>query len=364
MSETAHKKDVPLEPPNKEPVKVETPKPKKQTGWAVVGLGKLALEEIIPAIPMTETCKLTAVVSDHPEKAKSVAEKYKIESNRIYDYNNFDSIKDADDVDVVYIVLPNNQHCEFTIRSFKAGKHVLCEKPMADTVEECEKMIQAGKDAGKKLMIAYRLRYEPYTMKAIEIMRSGELGKLKMFEATHANQTEAPNVRLVKKLGGGPVEDMGIYCLNAARYISGEEPVEVCAFGVKPEGDERFKEVCGHVTWIMKFPSGALAFCGCGFDTSSSDRLRANCDKGYLQMDSAFAYANLSLHVYKNKEAQECKYHIAPENHFAAEMEHFSEECVMGGKEARTPGEEGLKDIKVIVKIAESVAAGGAPMKI
>jgi len=304
-----------------------------------------------------------AVVSDHPDKAKSTAEKYHVSKERIYNYDNFDSIKDADDVDIVYIVLPNSQHCEFTIRAFNAGKHVLCEKPMADTVDDCKKMIETAKKVGKKLMIAYRLHYEPFNKKAMEIMRSGEMGKLRVFEANHSQTTEAPNIRLSKKLGGGPVEDVGIYCLNAARYISGEEPTEVSAVEVFPEGDERFREVPGHSTFQMKFPSGALAICACGFDSARSDRFRATCEKGFVQMDPAFGYAGLTLCSYLEEEKVKKEYKLEPKNHFTAEMDHFSK-CVLENIEPKTGGEEGLKDIIVIEKIRESAKRGGEMIKI
>jgi len=200
MSSTTDQKNVPLEPPNREPPNVEVPRPERVTGWALVGLGKLAIEEILPAIKFTDKCKLVALVSDHDEKAESIAEKFNIRPDRIYDYTNFDSIRDADDVDIVYIILPNNQHCEFTIRALNAGKHVLCEKPMAEDVAQCKEMIKAADRNKRMLMIAYRLHFEPFHKKAIELMRSGELGKLRVFEATHCMNIEAPNIRLAKRL--------------------------------------------------------------------------------------------------------------------------------------------------------------------
>jgi len=319
----------------------------------------------LPAIQQTEKCKLVALVSDHPDKAKELAAKYNVQSNRIYDYDNFDTIKDADDVDVIYIVLPNSHHKDFTVRALKAGKHVLCEKPMANTVQECQEMIDAANKYNKKLMIAYRLHYEPHHRKAIKMMKS--MGDLRLFEATHSQQTEAPNIRLSKKLGGGPVEDVGIYCLNAARYISGEEPIEVSAMGVSPEGDDRFREVYGHVTFQMRFPSGALGVCSCGFDSIRSDRFRGTGDKGYVEMDPAFGYHSLQLKTCKKdvggEYLVESNHNIAPVNHFAKEMDHFSG-VVLEGKKCRSTGEEGMADIRVIEAIRESCAKGGAVVKI
>eukprot|EP01087_Luapelamoeba_hula_P006402 TRINITY_DN1648_c1_g1_i1.p1 TRINITY_DN1648_c1_g1~~TRINITY_DN1648_c1_g1_i1.p1 ORF type:complete len:384 (-),score=94.15 TRINITY_DN1648_c1_g1_i1:99-1205(-) len=348
------------------------PQAKKQTGWAVVGLGQLTLEEILPAIKMTKRCQIRALVSGSPEKAKPTAEAYNIPENRLYSYDNFDSIKDADDVDVVYIVLPNSHHKDFTLRSFKAGKHVLCEKPMAVTSSECREMIAAAKEADRKLMIAYRLRYEPVNKKAIAIMRKeavkgGRLGAPRMFEGHHNQNQSAPNTRLNKALGGGPVQDMGIYCLNASRYILGEEPTQVSALAVHPEGDERFKEVPGHATWHCSFPSGALSICTTAFDSAPSNRFRVVCDKGYLEADPAYAYQNLQLRAcYVDPEtgsADVITYNIKPKNHFAREMDHMAK-CVLDNKEPRTPGEEGLKDLLVIEKILESCENNGKMLSI
>lgn len=347
---------VPLAPPDKQPPDLKVPTAKKQTRWAIVGLGELAVGQILPAIRQTEQCQVTALVSGHPEKAKQIAEVYGVAAKNIFSYDNYDALKDNSEVDAVYIVLPNSMHAEYTIRGLKAGKHVLCEKPMAASVEECRQMIAAAEAAQRKLMIAYRLHYEPYNMKAMEIARSGELGKVRLFEAQNSQMNHAPNIRLSKALAGGPVQDVGVYCLNAARYMTGEEPVAVSAVATYPEGDERFREVPGHVVFTLKFPSGALGMCSCGFDGQDVKRFKTIFEKGDIEMDPAFPYQNLKLTVTRGTEKTVMQ--LPQENHFAKEMDHFAK-CMVEGKTPRTPGEEGLRDMKVVEGIVKSYGNGG-----
>jgi len=326
-------------------------------GFAVVGLGQLALEEILPAFAFAKRSKPVALVSGHPDKAKKVAAAYGIDPKAIYDYENFDTLKDNPSVDVIYVVLPNSMHAEYTVRGLKAGKHVLCEKPMAATAAECERMIAAAKGAKRKLMIAYRLRYEPFNRKAIDLCRGGEVGKLKLITASNCQDTKAPNIRLSRDLAGGPVGDVGIYCLNAARYLTGEEPTEVTAVAHQPEDDPRFREVPESVAFTLRFPSGVVANCDCSFGSAESRRFRAVGTDGFVDMEKAFGYRGQKLSVSKGGKQSEVP--LEPVNHFAAEMDHFAE-CVFDGKDPRTPGEEGLADMRVIEAILKSAETGKA----
>src|SRR3954447_20064993 len=235
--------------------------PGKKLGWAIVGLGSLAINQILPAFAKCEKSKVVALVSGHPAKAQKLALRYGVSPKNIYNYENYDSMKDNPDVDVIYIVLPNGMHAEYTIRGFEAGKHVLTEKPMANTPAECQQMIDAAKKADRKLMVAYRCRYEPYNREAIRIARSGEMGPTQMIFADAGFAAGDPKQwRLNKKMaGGGSMMDIGIYALNASRYLSGEEPIEVNAMIYTTPNDPRFKEVEEHVTFQLRFPSGILA---------------------------------------------------------------------------------------------------------
>ena len=204
--------DPPLAPPDKQPPNVKLPEPVGKTvGWAIVGLGQLALEEILPAFARAKLSKPVALVSGHPEKARKVAAAYGIDPKAIYNYETYDKLADNPAVDVIYVVLPNSMHAEYTVRGVKAGKHVLCEKPMATTPAECQQMIAAAATAKRKLMIAYRLHYEPYNRAAIDICRvTKQLGKLKSVTASNGQVTKAPNIRLSQALGGGPLQDVGV----------------------------------------------------------------------------------------------------------------------------------------------------------
>jgi predicted dehydrogenase len=214
---------TPLAPPDAQPPGLKVPPGQfRKLGWAIVGLGQLSLEEVLPAFGLCWHSRPTALVSGHPEKAKKVAEFYGVDRKRIYSYDAFDRIKDDPAIDVVYIVLPNHLHAEYTIRALKAGKHVLCEKPLSATVTEARQMCAAAKEAGKKFGTAYRMHYEPFNRKAIDVLRSGELGKIQTIEAQNMQDVKPPNIRLSRQTAGGPLGDVGLYCLNACRYLTGE----------------------------------------------------------------------------------------------------------------------------------------------
>jgi predicted dehydrogenase len=331
-----------LAPPEKQRPGLNVPKPAdKPVGWAIVGLGQLALAEVMPAFREAKLSRPVALVSGHPDKANQVAAFYGIDPKKIYSYENFDSIKDNPEIQAVYIILPNSMHAEYTIRAHKAGKHVLCEKPMAVNVQECAQMIAAAKEAQKKLMVAYRLRYEPYNKAAIEMCRSKMCGAVVQIEASNMQNTKPPNIRLSKALAGGPLGDIGVYCINACRYLSGEEPVEVTAQMYQPKDEARFAEVPRDVLWTMSFPSGVHAHCGVTFGSSSSRHYRVHCADGYIDMERPFGYRGQELRTYTQR--KETKHEFEIVNHFAAEMDHFSE-CILKNTEPLTPGEEGLRD--------------------
>ena len=315
----------------------------------------------MPAFREARLSRPVALVSGHPEKARKVAEVYGISAEAIYGYDNFDRLADNKEVEVVYVILPNSMHAEFTIRGLRAGKHVLCEKPMAPTVEECERMIAASKETSKKLMIAYRLHYEPMNLTVAELLRKQAFGEVKTLSPSNCQDVKAPNIRLSAALGGGPVGDVGIYSINTTRMILGEEPVEVSAMAHQPKDDPRFREVPESVSFTMRFPSGVLAHCDCSFGSAESRRYRVHCAKGFVEMDPAFSYRGLRLRVKqgdsKESNAQLSEWQIQEVNQFTAEMDHFSE-CVLHDKAPRTPGEEGLADMRIISAIEEAARTG------
>jgi predicted dehydrogenase len=263
----------------------------------------------------------------------------------------------------VYIVLPNGMHAEYTVRAAQAGKHVLCEKPMANSVAEGERMIAAARRAGKKLMIAYRLQYEPYNREVIRLARAKELGHLKGFLASNGQvQGDPKQWRLNKALaGGGSLPDVGIYCLNAARYITGEEPVRVSASLHSTPKDPRFAQVEEQVDFRLQFPSGLLASCSCSYGYHGSKIYRVLGDEAWAELDPAFPYRGQRLSVSKNdakyssEERQERQ--LEGKNHFALEMDHMAH-AVLADKTPHTPGEEGLQDLRVIAAIYRAAAEG------
>lgn len=353
---------VPLAPPDRQPVGLAIPDaPPRRVGWAIVGLGQLALEEVMPAFAESKVSKPVALVSGHLNKAQRVAAAFGVDPKSIYDYENFDRIAHDDQIEIVYIILPNSMHAEYTIRALRAGKHVLCEKPMATNIVEGVQMEKAASEANRKLMIGYRLHYEPMNRRVVELCASGNYGKIKTFTSSNCQIVKAPNIRLSAELGGGPLGDVGIYSINAARYVIGEEPVEVAAFGYQPESDERFREVNESVGFIMRYPSGVVAQCDCSFGSSESRRYRIHCAEGFIEMDPAFSYRGLRLRVKHGDSSsgasQLAEIKIDPVNHFAAEMDHFSE-CILNGTEPRTPAKMGIADLRIIAALEESMRTG------
>jgi predicted dehydrogenase len=331
--------------------------PGRKLGWAIVGLGNLAIHQILPAFAACEHSKVVALVSGHSEKANKLALRYNVNPKNIYNYENYDTIKNNPEVDVIYIVLPNSMHAEYTIRGLQAGKHVLCEKPMALNPAECQSMIDAGRKANRKLMIAYRCRYEPFNQELIRRVRSQELGALKVIQTDAGFDIGDPEQWRLKKsmAGGGSLMDIGIYALNACRYISGEEPTEVNAMEFTTPGDPRFKEVEETINFQLRFPSGVLANATSSYGCAYRSHFRALTKNGYIELDPAMFYTGARLRVYRGGTLEEV--FIEPRDHFAAEMEHMSQ-CVIEDKTPLTPGEEGLRDIKIITAIYEAARTG------
>jgi predicted dehydrogenase len=337
------------------------PVPGKKTGFALVGLGSLAINQLMPAFAKSEKAALTGFVSGRREKAETLAKRYGVDPKHIYSYENFDAIANDPAIDVIYIVLPNSMHAEYTIRALKAGKHVLCEKPMATTVKDCEAMVAAAKAANRKLMIGYRVRYEPFNQAMIKMTRDQEFGAPRILVTEAGFSIGDPKQWRLRKAmaGGGSLMDIGIYALNAARFLSGEEPIEVHAISHTTPGDPRFTEVEENILFQLRFPSGVLANCSSSYGTGVN-RFRVFATKGSYELQPGSSYSGLRLFVYRGGAVEERM--LPQRDHFAGELDHFAE-CVQNNTEPLTPGEEGLKDMRIITAIYES-AAGGKPVKL
>lgn len=331
--------------------------PPKKLGFALVGLGSLSENQIAPALfTKTRLCRLTGLVSGHPEKAKSWAQRYNVPERNIYDYQSFDRIKDNPEIDVVYVVLPNAMHAEFTIRAAKAGKHVLCEKPMAISVKECDQMIEACKAAKRKLAIGYRLHFEPNNLEMVRLAREKTLGSVKVIEAAAGFRIDDPKQwRLDKALsGGGSLLDIGIYALQAARYISGEEPVAVSAQWARTDPMKFKPGVDESVLFSLSFPSGILANCASSYG-ASLNRFRASAERGWFELQPALNYTGIKGRMRTQGNVTEFAF---PEiDQFAAEMDDFAD-CILNDKQTRVPGEEGRRDQRIMAAIYEAAASG------
>lgn len=334
------------------------PDAQRRLGFAIVGLGSFATRQILPSMKDTTLCRPAAFVTGSRRKGESFANRYGVDPRHIYDYDTMAQLRDDADVDVVYVITPPGLHAEHTIKAAEAGKHVMCEKPMATSVEDCRRMIDACKAAGKKLMIGYRVHYEPHNRRAIEFGRTKKYGDMRSIDAAAGFDIGGRRQwRLDKKLaGGGCLFDIGIYALNATRYLTGEEPVELNAMISNPPGDNRFSdEVEGNITWQMKFPSGVLANCISSYASSPMNRYRVTCTEGWYELDPATNYWGIRMRHGRGDDAQFDR--IQEVNQFAAEMDHVAR-CILDDRTPDTPGEEGLRDVDLMLKIYEAAKTG------
>ncbi len=249
------------------------------------------------SVANSKTVKITALVTGHPDtKGVQFSQMYGIPKSSVYTYETFDQIRNNPDIDAIYIGLPNSMHCEYTVRGAQAGKHILCEKPMAISSAECRTMIDACRKADRKLMIAYRMQYDPIWQQAIDIIRSGALGKIQSFRGSML-QSQANGWRQTKQYGGGgSLMDLGIYPLNGIRYFTQEEPSEFTAvLATRDKDDPRFKEVEQSVEWTMKFPSGIIASCGSSYGQFGPMTLSIHGDQGYISLNPAFGGGGIRL---------------------------------------------------------------------
>ncbi|MDT0646017.1 Gfo/Idh/MocA family oxidoreductase [Zunongwangia sp. F260] len=326
--------------------------PAKKLGVALVGLGYYSRDLLAPALQLTDYCELRGIVTGSPEKIPQWQEKYGIKDANVYNYENMDSIANNDDIDVVYVVLPNSMHAEYAIKAANAGKHVWCEKPMAKTAEECRQIIDACKKNNVKLSIGYRMQHEVNTqtiMKWAKTKPFGEIENLKA-EAGFYSDNISP-WKLDKAMGGGAMYDMGVYSLNGARYASGMEPIAVSATHTTNR-PQMFNEVDETTIFDLEFPNGATAACRTSFG-ESMNVLDINCSKGGYYLKPFQSYSGV-----KGKASDGTVLEPFGKNQQAVQMDDDSL-AIINDKPVMVPGEEGLKDIVIVEKIFESAANGG-----
>lgn len=328
----------------------------KKIRYAVVGLGHIAQTAVLPAFAhATENSELVALVSDDSRKLGKLAKKYG--GLATFTYDEIDQCFAI--VDAIYIALPNHLHARFAIRAANAGVHVLCEKPMATSVVECEQMIAAARERDIRLMIAYRLHFEEASLRAIELAKGGDLGELRLFSSVFsAPVIEPQNIRLRADTGGGTVPDIGIYCINAARALFRDEPILVQATEVRGSAN-RFSEVAEMTSAYLLFPHDRIATFTCTFGGAKHSSYEIVGTEGVLSVSPAFDYAGPITHRLQRNEHGTQQKTFAARDQFAPELVHFSD-CVATGKQPGPSGWEGLADVRIIAALRESVALGRA----
>ncbi len=334
------------------------PDTKRKVRYAVIGLGYFAQAAVLPAFSRAKNSELTALVSGDSSKLNELGEKYGIELRSSYE--DLDHMLATGAVDAVYIALPNNMHREYTVRAAKRHVHVLCEKPMAVTEDECEEMIRTCDENRVKLMIAYRLHFEAANLRAVEIAKSGQLGDLRFFSSDFGQQVVEGNVRLQSALGGGTLYDLGVYCINAARYLFRDEPTEVFAFSTS-NGEARFREVDEMTSCVMRFPNDRLATFTTSFGTADIDTFQLSGTKGHLRLDPAYDF-NSKPKLITQIEGSSRQQSFPRRDHVAAELVYFSD-CVLNDKTPEPDGWEGLADVR-IVRALYQAAETGQPVRL
>lgn len=322
----------------------------KKLGIALVGLGRYSEGQLAPALLQTRHCYLAGIVTGSSAKISDWQGKYSIPDANVYTYESFDNISENSDIDIVYIVLPNAMHAEYAVRAARAGKHVICEKPMGISVAECDEMIKACQEAGKLLSIGYRLHFEPHHHEVMKMGQTRVFGELTDLSLKHGS-SDVKGWRIDKSLaGGGPLMDLGIYCIQAARYTTGMEPVAVMATRGEPTRPEIFKTIEESLYWEMEFPGGINARCETSY-SKEMNLLHANATHGWFELSPAYEYGGI-----QGKTATGFM-DIPNVNQQALQMDDFAE-AILTGSPVKVPGEMGRADMVIIEAIYESMRTG------
>lgn len=326
--------------------------------YGVVGAGWISQIAFLPGVPLTGNSRTTALVSGNAEAARRLAEFHDIPN--VYGYDQYDEMLAADVVDAVYIALPNSLHADFAIRAARAGKHVLVEKPLAVSVADCEAMIGAAAEAGVFLMTAYRLHNEPGTLHALQLVREGAIGDPRAFSSLFSFAAEPDNHRLKAAHWGGPLQDIGIYCLNAVRHLFGDEPLTVSAMR-NASSDPRFSEVEETFAATLLFPKGRIAQFCVSFGADQLDMYRVAGTEGEIAVERAFDFQSpTTVRLTRGAEVIE---HIHPAtDQFAGQTAYFSD-CILSGTAPEADGAEGLADVAALLAL-EAAARTGVAQKL
>jgi len=326
----------------------------KKIRYAVVGLGHIAQVAVLPAFAHAKrNSELAAVVSSDSTKRMEIARKYKLKHS--YDYSEYERC--LKEVDAVYIALPNSMHAEYTIRAAKAGVHVLCEKPMAVTEKECRRMIEACRAHNVKLMVAYRLHFEEINLEVMDLIRKGRIGEPKFFNSSFSMTVRPGNIRTKPGMGGGSLYDIGVYCINAARYLFRSEPIEVQAMSVN-SGARNVSQIDESTGALLRFKQNRLAAFVTSFNADDAATYLVVGDKGQIRVDPAYEYAeglSYELTIGEKKTRKT----TPKRDQFAPELLHFSD-CILRDRKPEPAGEEGLQDVRIVEALYRSAETGRA----
>lgn len=319
-------------------------------GIALVGLGTYSGGQLAPALTETKHCYLAGIVTGSDDKAKKWKKEYNIPEKNVYNYDNFDEVANNPDIHIIYVVLPNAMHREYVVRAARAAKHVICEKPMALTVAECDEMIDACQKAGRKLSIGYRLHFEPHNMEMMKLGQEKSMGKIQRIVADNGLKN-VKGWRLDKRLaGGGPLMDVGIYCVQGVRYTTGLEPLAVTAKEGEKKDAITFKEVEESLSWEMEMPDGIRAQCKTSY-SEEMNLLRAEAENGWFEISPAYEYEGIKGRTSNGKMD-------FPEiNQQAKQMDDFAL-AILQNRPTPVPGEMGRQDVKILNAIYEAMRTG------
>jgi glucose-fructose oxidoreductase len=322
--------------------------------FAVVGLGHFAQTSILPAFRRKRDYKLSALVSGTDEKLTTLGRRYDVE--RQCDYAEYDALLASGEIDAVYIALPNDLHADAVVRAAAHGVHVLCEKPMAPTEEECEVMIEACARAKVKLMVAYRLHFQPGNLHVVEQIQKGAIGDPHLFSSVFSFQVREGNTRIQARAGAGPLFDIGVYCINAARYVFRDEPVAVQAHRIENPDDPRFQDVEEGVAAILKFPHGRVASFVCSYGATDRQHYEVVGTKGVIEVEEAYTHSG-AMAVAITKHGHRTRKRFGKTDQIAAELLYFTR-CVREDITPEPGGREGMIDVRIIRAIDEAATMG------
>lgn len=325
-------------------------KPDGKLGIALVGLGYYSTHQLAPALQQTSDCYLAGIVTGTLSKVKDWQQKYPIPAANVYSYEHFDEICGNPDIDIVYIALPNSMHVEYVLRAAKAGKHVICEKPMALTVEDCDKMIDACKEAGTRLSVGYRLHFEPFNLEMKKMAQQKTFGALQKIKAGFGF-IAAPGWRLDKDMaGGGPLQDLGIYCIQGACYMTGMEPVAVTAQEGTNHDPEKFKDIEESLAWQLEFPGGLIAECKTSYN-EAYNFLRGEAENGWIELSPAYDYDGIEGKTSKGP------LQLPAINQQAKQLDDFAR-AIKENRPSPVAGEMGRRDVVIIQAVYEAMRTG------